>query len=272
VSQEVLAILDRGPAKPELGDALVRIASNTRHPLRTKATLALRRFADDPRARSILASAIQDSVRYPDPIERADFAEVLHDGGKAVPLLVPLLQSESRHIVVLAIKRLGKTGQVVAIAPLKEQTRRAEWRIVAEVYLALDALDSRGHALTEGQKQLLDRTGRVGNGAWRSSRALLEQLSMWPRSELHPFVMQMLGADASSKAVGLLGIWKVREALPTVDRLLWTKSGGPVRDVVGAYLAIDESEHAADQIVKRTEQYHDRFDFLSLVSAVCCPS
>ena len=268
VAESVLRILEEGPLKPELADALVRIAADRDHRLRAKATFVLCRFPDHPRARSILAAALADAARFPDPLERARFAEALHDGEKTVELLQPALRSGSEFNVASVIARLGASGHPAAIAPLEEQTRRSEWRIVAQSYLALNAVDPRGHGLGEGPKDLLMRTGHIYKGGGRLSSAWLNELAAWPQVELRPFVMQMLGTDAASEAARLLGIWKVRDALPELERLLWTQRNWQVGDVVEACLGIEAGELVADEIVKRAMRCHDEFDCERVVSAV----
>lgn len=246
----VLAILNQTHASPILANALIRIVSETNHPLSQAAMFSLCRFVDDARAQTLLTTAIHDATRFPKPEDRATFAEAIGDKQAVVELLTPVLNQRDEFLVRSCLKRLGATADPSAIAPLETASQHHDARIAGNAYLILAELDPQHHALTPSQTEFLKY---VSHGHGKAGKSFFQkrskELAALPRSELRPFVMQFLINDSASHvALDILRIWRDKDALPVIRQLLHKCKPYSSTPFVTAYLEIDDSETSTTEV------------------------
>jgi len=272
IAREAFALLDRGPAKPELATALIRLAQQPKHLLNAEATYALCRFSDDPRVRPILAAALADPGAFPDSSERARFAVALGQHKRAVAMLVPFLRAGLEKDVIATIAELESIKHPSAVAPLLRLARDRRWEVARAAYLALAILDPRNHGLKKSQQALLEICTRRPGPHPLSPAEKREQLLALPRAEVRSLFLGMLATDARSDALDILARWQDRAALPQVKALLGRRNDPRIDDVVRAYLSIDDTKAAADDVVRVATAAPSDFGCVAIVRGVAAAS
>ncbi len=258
VASNCLVILDTLPVRPSLVDALVRLASERTLGLNHQATLSLCRAAGDPRARMLLATALDDAERFPDPENRARFAEALGQPDRATELLVQCLDRKHYFELKPILERLVKLGQPAAIGPLERKTQDVRWEIAGAALLALDKLDPAKHGLTTNQIEFLENTRRAGKVMNEFYVERQKRLAALPRPELRPFVLQMLHTeDAMADALGILQLWKDQTALPDIRRLWTDANRWQMGGLFAAYLEIEGTDASVDEVMNLLQQQND---------------
>jgi hypothetical protein len=253
-----LAILNGTTGSPELVAALVRIAGDAKHPLSRPSTFGLCRFAEDDRARIILKAAIDDALRFPDAEHRATFAEALGEKKKAVELLSPLLNEKYDCDVCRIIKRLETVADPAAIGPLEQASHDPRGRVATQAYLTLAKIDPTHHALTTSQREFLENVGRSLKADKEFYLKRQQKLAALPRSELRPFVMQLLTSDdCGNDALGILRIWGDKEAQTEIRRLMHEKKSWRAIPFITAYLEIDGTDSSAKEVLALLEHQDD---------------
>lgn len=249
-----LRILDGAPANAQVLDALVRIGGDSKHPVGPMATVSLCRYADDPRVKRLLEAALADSRRFPDPQHRSRFAEALGRKEQAVTLLQPLLGNEDEFVVTRTIERIGQIGDPSGIVPLEKASKDSRWQVASAAYLALAKIDPGKHGLAAAQADFLKEAGRVFKADREFYRKRQEKLAELNRAEIRPLVMQMLASKEPYDALGILRIWQDKEALPEIRRLMGLKQSPWRAEFVAAFLSIDGSPEAMEEVLKLGHQ------------------
>ncbi len=249
VAKGCLVVLENAKPDKDLADALIRIAGDPKHPISVPATLSLRRFAKDARAKALLEKALTDVERFADPQQRSKIAHALGRDAEAVGLLVPLLnRMKSDWDVIVLVGRLGEIGHASAVGPLETLTTDPRWRIAVAAYRALAKIDPAGHGLTKDQRAFLDEA-RGGKATHSTLQARWRELAGLKKTELRPLVLQMLASDHPRPALAILAEWKDTEALPEIKRLMVSNQGWRRQRFIAAYLEIDDSDRSISDVL-----------------------
>jgi hypothetical protein len=252
-----LRLLSGAPASKELVDALARVAGNPAHQLSAGAVRVLVRYADNPRTQAVLAAAVTDAARFPDPLVRAQFALALGRYTEAADLLMPVMAQAEEYRLEPLINRLAAVDDPAVIPPLEAATRHGEWSVVSQALLALARVDPRGHALTPDQQVLLLNAGRRIKGDNDDIRQLAHPLSSLNREETRPLVLRMLVCrDARNWALHILSAWRDTAALPALSRLLASQPDYGTSYILTAYIEIDESDHTVADLLPLIGKTH----------------
>ncbi|MDD2710203.1 MAG: HEAT repeat domain-containing protein [Verrucomicrobiae bacterium] len=249
-----LRILDGAPPNAQVLDVLVRISASSKHPLCQMATISLCRYSDDPRAQKLLEAALVDSGRFPDPQHRSRFAEALGRKALAVALLQPLLDNKDDFTVHETIDRLGQIGDPSGIVPLEKASKNSRWEVASAAFQAMAKIDPHKHGLTAAQAEFLNEAGRSFKASKEFYQKRQKKLACLNRTEIRPLVMQMLVSNEPYDALGILRIWQDKEALPEIKRLMGLEKFPWHREFIAAFLSIDSSPDAMDQILKLGHQ------------------
>ena len=254
VASQCLKLLDACPKSKALAEALMRVAADKEHPIGREAALSLCRFGEYPGVPKLLEQAALDAERFPDPRDRAGFAEALGRKKEAVALLVPLLaETESGYELRRIIKRLGNIAHPSAATPLAKAAKDRRWDVAAAARLALAQVDPAGHALTKDQSEFLTRSGRRYKADWDHIAAQWRKLAELNRDEIRPLVMQMLAGDQPRAALEVLKVWKDRDALPEIRRHMQQNQGWRRGDFMVACLEIDPAPDAVTELLASAE-------------------
>ncbi|MFZ5831791.1 MAG: M56 family metallopeptidase, partial [Planctomycetota bacterium] len=291
VAAQCLNLLREVPPSKDLTDALVAKASDANSPLRYEALRVLEKSAADPRVARLLDQASSEAPTsdetqargesqrssseaesFPNAVTRARWASLAGRNDRAVELLRPLLdKSESvRWETVEGIRLLGEVDAPAGIALLEPIAAGDNWGLAIEAYQALAKIDPENHGLTEDQATLLRN--------WRSFKETREhfekrtsELARLSAKEVRPLVLQMLGDtehQGQRAALSILTAWKDKEALPEIRRLMRAERSYQREAAVLAYLSIDESQQAEQEVLTLLEQ-RDEFARDAVLRGVC---
>ncbi len=265
---EVLSGLESNEAVRE---KYIKISRNRNHIIYESTLLTLCACRQDKQTRPILHRALNDLVCFPDRKDRATIAEALGQKAKAVELLIPIFKKNDSDTFYV-LRRLEALGHMSAVPVLEELSKSTQWGKAAYAYRVLATIDPTHHALTEDQIAFLKGAGMGGKGSYSMWTERWIKLSQLDRTEVRPFVLQMLESERSSPAVKVLELWQDKEALPIIRRLMQTESQRFGRSQLWAmYIAIEDTDASISEVCARLRNSRDQEDVVRSVNRSLMP-
>lgn len=254
VAEGCLRILKSAAPSAKVLEALLPIAGDEKNAINAQATLALAAYATDERAARLMAAAWTDQKRFPKLLQRAELALGGGKTAEGIGLLMAVIETDPyEHDSTDAARRLGKIGAEAGEA-LEKVSKSPKWSAAREAYLALDKIDPKGHGLSADQRQFIESAGRQFKATQDFYRKRQTQLSALDREQLRPLVMQALrssDSQASRDALGVLTIWRDKQALPEIRRLVEQNPRAIGPAAMEAYLSIDGGAESERLFVER---------------------
>lgn len=157
VAANCLNLLHDVDPRPELTDALIKLASQPTNPLQVKALRRLEKSAADPRVVKLFDDNSTRLTKVDDPVQRARWAKLAGHSDRAIEFLKPLFLKPNHHEdrTLQAMDLLGEIGGPKSIALLKPIAAGDSWTLAVGAYIALGAADPAKFALTWDQLTLL---------------------------------------------------------------------------------------------------------------------
>ncbi|MCU0916334.1 MAG: hypothetical protein MUC88_17490 [Planctomycetes bacterium] len=262
VAEQVMQVLFFAPMTKELVDVLAAKAADPKSPRRYSALRKLEQAADDPRAAKLLDAASTDPAAFPDARVRARWAFLAGQQARAVSILEPLLTKPDGPPweISNAISLLGEIGHAAAVPLLEPIAAGYEWQPAAAAYQALAKIDPQQHGLTAAQTQFLEKIGRSFKETIEQWRQRVTAAAALPRAEIRPYVIQMVRdarSGAASEALLILAAWRDTEALPAIRAVLTRERAQDRCQAVAAYLTIDASPPAGQDVLDLLRRNED---------------
>lgn len=252
IAQECLKVLTGVTESHDFYTALVRIAADNNHPINKEAVLCLCKFPLKDTAEEILRQALTDTQRFEDPRDRAVIALALGLKSQAVELIVEYTKTHSdEYYTQEMVKWLGDIGHDSAIVFLEEIAEAPVWYLSVEAYLAMAKIDPAAHGLTETQKAFLIDSRMRSKWTSDDARAWWAGLTQYDKTEIRPFVIHMLNSDYAEAALVILQMWKDKEALTEIGRIIRKDEfvrSRHFRVFLVAYLDIEGSGQSTEEV------------------------
>ncbi len=245
-ARECLRLLDGVRSTPALADALLKVAIDTQHPLRVRATLSLCRFASDPRVMKLLDVCWTNTLIFQYAGDRAMLAEATGHRPEAAELLGTLFDARPEQWdYQKIIARLATNGTPTALSVLSQTTTNTRWCVAVAARQALAEADPVGHTLTAAQKEFLQTAGSWFKGSSEQHRLRCRKLAALPHEEIRPLLRHMMTTDQAGDAAFLYGLCHDPEALPEIRRRALADDGWQASPFIAAFLLLDEtSQHS----------------------------
>ena len=260
IAGDCFSILQQVQATPQLIDAFIAKAREKDGPLRVPALNELqKRPITDPRVKQVFREASEDTSLI--DINRANWAWLAGDREAALKILAPIMLQNKivqyknsnlfdQHFArTLAIGLLGEIGGAASIDLLLPITNGDEWLQAVAARRSLAQIDPTKYGLTKDQQTFLE-TARGFKEDQESFDRRMNLLAKLPVQEVRPFVILMLrDRNFQREALWLLSAWKDKDALPQILALIEPQQHVSRNQSVSAYLSIDDSGKAEQEIL-----------------------
>ena len=251
-ARQCLRILDGVKPTPALENALLKIAGDSKHPLRASAILSLCWFSGDPRPMNMLKSIWSNAVVFPYAGDRATLAEATGHQKEAAELLGSVLatnifESECQKIIQL----LSTNGTPTALKILGQATTDKRWLVARAALLALAKTDPAGHKLTAAQQEFLETTGFRFKESNDAHLKRYQKLAALPREEIRPLLHHMLTTDQGGDAASIYGLCHDTEALPEIRHRALTNENWQAKPFIAAWLVLDQSDQPINELTDK---------------------